>query len=257
VRINLADTNTKLALYYNYKKANDTINTVSYFRFSSGGTTNAVSANANYIKRVHSGSQLTNFTSNTGNDSLAFMQTSPGTYATIQIPGLKLLPNAIIHRAELLTFGAASVTPLDPISTPPRFLLLSGYDTFTKPAFNIPNDFSASSNTVSNIETFGGYLMQKDVSGVGVVWAYTFNLSRYVQGIVTRKDTSFTLRLSAPSNDSLIYSPPYLTGATFRTFYVTPTYSNNVAIGRVVLGGGGMHKKNPVRMRLRIIYSKI
>jgi hypothetical protein len=185
------------------------------------------------------------------------MQTSPGTFVTIKIPDLKLLPNIIVHRAELLTFGASSVTPLDPVSTPPRFLLLSGYDTFTKPVFNIPNDFSASSNTVSNIETFGGYIMQKDVSGAGVVWAYTFDLSRYVQGIVTRKEPSFTLRLSAPSNDSLIYSPPYLTGAAFKTFYVIPTNANTVGIGRVVLGGGGMRKDNPMRMRLRIIYSKI
>jgi hypothetical protein len=98
--------------------------------------------------------------------------------------------------------------------------------------------------------------MDKAVAGASVK-AYTFDVSRYVQGIVTRNDSNYTLRLYAPVNDSLKYTPPYPASATFPTYYIAPTNANNIAAGRVRLGGGGLHKDNPLRMRLRIIYSRI
>ena len=106
VRINLLDTNTKLALFYNYKIPNSANRSagVSYFRFSTGSATSTVpySGNANYIKRDYNASKLmSNISDANKNDSLLFLQTSPGTFATIKIPGLSNLQNAIIHRAEL------------------------------------------------------------------------------------------------------------------------------------------------------------
>ncbi|MCW3106611.1 MAG: hypothetical protein JWQ09_1117 [Segetibacter sp.] len=261
IRINLADTNTKLALFYNYQikdsSAGKRDTTVSYFRFSDGTTSVPVSGNANYIKRDRNGSQLKQYFENTTrNDSLVFIQTMPGTFTTIKIPGLSRFPNAIIHRAELLTFQAPDVSALDLLLTPPRYLLLSGYDSTNKVKTNIKNDFIVSAGT-TNISTFGGYLMEKEVPPYGIVKAYSFDMSRYVQGIVSRKDSSYTLRLSAPGNDSLQYSDPYPSPIAISTFYVVPSNANNVADGRVRLGGGGMRKENQLRMRLRIIYSKI
>jgi hypothetical protein len=259
VRINLLDTNTKLALFYDYhvkdSAATKRDTGVSYFRFSDG-TSTAVSGNANFIKRDRSGSQLQMFTNTNRNDSLVFIQTMPGTFATLKIPGLRDLPNAIIHRAEFLTFQAPEFSGMDLIMTPPRYLLLSSYDSTNKVKTNIPNDFIVSSGS-SNISSFGGYIMEKEVAGYGIVKAYTFEMTRYVQGIVTRKDSSYSLRLSAPSNDSLRYTAPYPATTAGSTFYFTPEIANNVADGRVRLGGGGLSRQNQLRMRLRIIYSKI
>jgi hypothetical protein len=258
IRINLLDTNTKLALFYKYKKTDASANndtTVSYFRFSNGSVI-PVSGNANNIVRNYTGSQFSQFNNSASNAEFAFIQTAPGTFATVKIPGLRSFPNAIIHRAELLTFQAPDPSAYYNVLTPPRFLLLSSYDSVNKVKTNIPNDFILSSNGI-NLETFGGYLTRKSVPGVNAVYAYTFDLSRYVQGIVTRKDSSYTLRLTAPSNDSIRYKDPYPSTTPAAPYYLVPSNANNVAEGRVRLGGGGMSTTAPLRMRLRIIYSRI
>jgi hypothetical protein len=122
---------------------------------------------------------------------------------------------------------------------------------------NVPNDF-VSTSSGANISTFGGYRLKKNIPGYGTANGYVFDISRYVQGIVTRKERNLTLRLSAPANDSLIYTAPYpATGSATSTYYVMPSNANNVAVGRVLIGGGGMNSGNPLRMRLRIIYSRI
>jgi len=259
IRINLLDTNTKLALFYKYHvkdSAATKIDTaVSYFRFSDG-TSTTVSGNANYIERSYAGSLFAKFNDRSRNDSLVFIQSSPGTFATVKIPRLREFPNAIIHRAELLTFQAPDFDPYFNVFTPPRFMLLSGYDSTNKLKINVPNDFIISSTGI-NLETFGGYLAQKGVPGYNAIYAYTFDLTRYTQGIVTRKDSSMTLRLSAPSNDSLRYTEPYPSTISATTYYIVPSGANNVADGRVRLGGGGMSRNSPLRMRFRIIYSPI
>lgn len=264
VRINLLDTNTKLALYYNYHVKDSAASvrdtSVSYFRFSDG-TSNSVSGSGNYIKRDRSGSALAQYVS-TGNparnDTVVYMQTMPGTFATVKIPGLRMLPNMIIHRAELLTFQAPDQDPYYQSLNPPRYLLLSSYDSVNKVQKNVPNDFILDLSSGSpNISTFGGFLREQAVPDYGIVKAYSFDLSRYVQGIVSRKDSSYTLRLSAPSNDSLRYMNPYPATTPSSTYFVTPHTANNVADGRVRLGGGGMNHSSQLRMRLRIIYSKL
>lgn len=260
VRVNLLDTNTKLALFYNYKipdSANKSAD-VSYFRFSTGSAAIPVSASANYIKRDYDGSKLRNSLDTDINDSLLYIQTSPGTFATVKIPGLSGLENAIIHRAELTVFEAPDVLYPNPLLTPPRFLLLSGYDSVNKVKTNVPNDFIVSASSGMNTPTFGGYIFEKNVPGYGTLKAYSFDLSRYVQGIVTRKDKNLKLILSAPGNDSLQYTDPYpATASSSSTWYLTTLNANNVADGRVVLKGGGLNVGNPLRMRLRIIYSRI
>jgi hypothetical protein len=42
------------------------------------------------------------FTTTSKPDSLVYVQTSPGSYVRVRIPGLQALSNRIIHRAELI-----------------------------------------------------------------------------------------------------------------------------------------------------------
>ncbi len=251
IRINLSDTNTKLALFYNYNTLGGTRQSVvSYFRFNLNGTTQT-SGSANIISRQRTGSQVASFLStNKPNDSLVFIQTSPGTYANIRIPGLATLPNSIIHRADLIMEQIPDAD--DKMLTPPRYLLLTAYDSVNKRKTNVPNDYVIE-QTGANVASFGGFLSYKETT-LGRVGYYDFNLTRYVQGIVTRKDTSYNLRLYAPSNDSIAYRLPYPSTGLIYTSYIAPTSANYIADGRVRLGGGDNKR---LRMRLRIIYSRL
>jgi len=161
-----------------------------------------------------------------------------------------------VHRAELITEQVpddANLLTTEKQMLPPRYLLLSVYDSVNKIKRNIPNDYTLSS-TGPNTGDFGGYLVSKAVPGYDKIASYTFTLTRYVQGIVTRKDTSFTLRLSAPANDSLSYKTPYPDLTVPGISYISPSTANDPADGRIRLGGG-THTR--FRMRLRVIFSRI
>lgn len=256
IRINLLDTNTKLALYYSTRVDGAAVRdtNVSYFRFNTnGGTT--TSANANFIKRERSGSQLQQFVNTGQNDSLIFIQTSPGSYSTLKIPNLSTFRNALVHRAEITITQAPADANLDALLYPPRYLLLTAYDSINKRKINVPNDYQISSDG-TNLLSFGGYLTKKTVSGIGTAGVYNFNLTRYVQGILTRHDASYPLRIYAPSNDSLMYTAPYpFNSPTPVASYISTGSANNIAEGRVRLFGGG--GQSQLRIRLRIIYSEL
>ncbi len=255
LKISLSDTNTKFALYYSTSSTGATKRdtSVSYFTFNTG-----TSGDANLLTRDRSGSEMSKHITTTSKpDSLVYVQTSPGTYVRIRIPGLQGLSNRIIHRAELIAEQVpddANLLTLETQMLPPRYLLLTRYDSSISSKRNIPNDYSISSSSGPNISTFGGFVTAKSILGYDKVYAYNFDLSRYVQGIVTRKDTSFTLRLSAPVNDSLRYTPPYPANTVQSVYYITPSIGNEPGDGRVRLGGG-THSR--FRMRLRIIFSRI
>ncbi|MES2372621.1 MAG: DUF4270 family protein [Bacteroidota bacterium] len=254
LKINLVDTNSKFSLFYSSSSTGATIRdtSVAKFSFASGSA-----GHYNRVIRDKSGSEAaTHFTTTSKPDSLVYVQTSPGSYVRVRIPGLQSLSNRIIHRAELIAEQVPydPNRPLDEFLLPPRYLLLSRYDSSIKTLKNIPNDYSISSEGTPNISSFGGYLSSKSINGYDKVGSYTFDLSRYVQGIVTRKDTSYTLRLTAPSNDSLSYTPPYPNNLTSQLFYMTPSIGNDLGDGRVRLGGG-THSR--FRMRLRVIFSRL
>lgn len=256
IRINLLDTNTKLALFYNYKKKDTALaitREVSYFRFYPGPQ---ISASANYIHRDRSGTTAQNSFNSGVNDDKIYVQTTPGTFATIKTPALLSFPNAIIHRAELVAIQVPETNILFKKLAPPDFLLLSRYDSTNKFKRNIPNDLVISGSQ-DNFTTFGGYIIGRTIASETVA-SYNFDLTRYIQGVVTRKDSVFTLRLSAPTNDSLFYTSPYPSNIFGGIHYILPSVANNAAVGQVVLGGGGAGAATaPYRMRLRIIYSKL
>jgi hypothetical protein len=255
LKINLTDTNSRFSLYYSSSSTGATQRdtSVAHFAFST-----ASSGDANLITRDRTGSDIAKHITTTSKpDSLVYVQTSPGTYVRIKIPGLQSLSNRIIHRAELIAEQVPDDATLGTIETqmlPPRYLLLSRFDSAIGIKRNIPNDYTIGSDGTQNISVFGGFLTSKSINGYDRVGAYNFDVSRYVQGIVTRKDTSFTLRLSAPSNDSLSYTPPYPVNTSSLIHYIAPATANAPADGRVRLGGG-THSR--FRMRLRIIFSRI
>ncbi len=252
--INMLDTNTKLALYYNSNTTGATTRdtNVVYFRFN-----NFSCGDANYITRSRSGSEVAGrLTTTSKPDSMVYVQASPGTYVRIRIPNLDKLNNRIIHKAELITEQVpddANLMTIDNFMAPPRLLLLSIYDSVNAIKRNIPNDYSIGTNGPNTI-SFGGYLNYKTVTGYDRLAGYNFDLTRYLQGIVTRNDTSFVMRLTAPTNDSIRYSPAYPNSFVSRVFFLNPSIGNLVGNGRVRLGGGSNTR---FRMRLRIVYSKL
>jgi len=255
VKINLLDTNSKLALYYN---TNSTALTETYtrdtavvnFKFSiySNG-------DVNFIQRNRTGSESVKHIGKT-NDSLVYVQTSPGTMVKVKIPGLKNFANKIIHRAELLAeqVPTAGSTSLEAQFLPPRYLFLGVYDTTTKSIRNVPNDFTGTTNA-SSFTQFGGRLIYQSINGYDNVASYNFNVSRYVQGVISRTDSLFDFRIIAPVNDSISLVPPYPYNKQAPTQdYLTTAIGNQAASGRVVLGGGSRSK---FRMRLHIYYSDL
>jgi hypothetical protein len=251
--INLGDTNTKLALYYStaYSSGTTRDTVVTYLRFNT-----TTSGHANYIYQNRTGSELAKHLSSIPKpDSLIYIQTMPGTGAQIRVPGLQSISNRIIHRAELTMEQVPDDAHpgVDNIMTPPRYLMLSIFDSVYMHKRNIPNDYTISTSG-PNISTMGGYITYRSDQGYDQVAAYSFNISRYVQGIASRSDTAFNLILTAPANDSIYYSLAYPNSATRANYLLTPSYTNNVANGRVRLGGGTNIR---FRMRLRIVYSKI
>lgn len=247
--VGLNDVRTRLEVHYRGKN-NGPIDT-TYSLWNIITTTSTVvtnSATATYINRDRTGSEYSNPTT----DEL-FLQTTPGTYATLKIPDLSIFQNSIIHRAEL---QITQIPPMNPLIPAPQYLYLDALDTGNTARYiPIPYDLRATApyDPYSTDPAFFFPAGGIDFSYYGgdrrttidpltgqPINYYVFNLSRYVQNIVTNHNANYTLRLSAPYE--LSYS-----GYTF-------AYNNLLAYGQVKVGNGN----NPnYRMIMRIVYSKI
>ncbi len=258
LKIGLQDANTKLALYYHYQlkdTAAIVIDTnVRYF------TVKASSAHSNYILIDRGMAEINaylppNNDTTIKNDNWVYLQAGPGTYATITVDknALASMPNAIIHRAELLMEQATDAS--DTYFTPPYLFLLAKNDTsrFLIPGTDTTNiataDAIVSSTYVANYNDFGGIprLNQSNNS------LYAFNVSKYVQGIVTKHNRQHPFVVYVPYNKpfQLLESVPN----TSSRGYVTSSPINTAGAGRVRLYGGGEDITNNHRMRLHIVYS--
>jgi len=196
---------------------------------------------ANIIRRTPMNDYLANVTNGTDNDEKLYIQSAPGSYAEVKIPGLDLLDNRVIHRAELIFEKYPST---DLFFNPPTLMFVDAFSTTGDSAFTIRNDFVP-------VNASPGY----DVNLLGGIYRnnqYVFNLTRYVQSIVTKKLRNYTLRVYAPFTTQPNYMIDNTDQAGLRTFILV---NSPVAAGRVVLYGGG--STDPRRVRLRIIYSKI
>jgi hypothetical protein len=231
---------TRLYIYYRSNRGATVDTAVAEFAFTSSSSTRS----ANIIRRNINGS---NFAANVSNpdkvQDRVYVQSSPGSFVSVYVPALKTLSNRVVHKAELLVSRIPSQE--DNIFTPP-VLFLDLIDSVRNVNKTIPNDFTADfSNGSYNVGSFGGNIKQDE---------YRFDISRHLQGIVSRSDTAYSFRLYAPFYTLSNYSIPNI-----RPLQITrpplPYFVNSrVAAGRVVLAGGN-HSTN--RMRIRIIYSKI
>jgi hypothetical protein len=243
LQIGLTDANTKLALYYRVdNRAGGKDTSVKYFKLSQYSST------SNYIKRDRAGAEVVPFLANSAtNDSLLHVQTAPGTYVTIKVPGLSTFPNAIIHRAELV-MQQVRHSNLDDVLTPPA-LFLSAYSQDSASRFLIPFANSFSTGTIENLGEFGTYPFKKTDANNNTIYAYNFDLTRYAQQTVTTKSKNYNLVLFAPHTDFV-----RLAEKTQGSITLPSSQFNPPGVGRVRLGGG-THSKQP--MKLRIIYSRL
>lgn len=256
--VNLADTNTKLEVHLRIKNAGKIDTTYKSFRVSSTyGVTIKKSSTANQIIRDKSGtpSALPN-----GNE--IYLQTQPGTYASITIPQLTNYSNRIIHRAELIIEQVPDNPFYDSIFNTPNYLYLDLKDTANvtpvryKPLYYDlnPNTFYDPDYNTSpffptggtDFSYFGGFARRKTGPFGGNIIYYNINLSRYVQRMVISQGANYELRLFPAF---LFHYPQYSQGSIG---YIP--FNNSVALGRVRVGSG----TNPdYTMRLRIIYSPV
>jgi uncharacterized protein DUF4270 len=235
LEINLLDTATHLSLYYHTLDGKDTFTR----RFSPNSLT---SASSNTIIRDYQNTPIPSYISSANtNDDLIFMQTSPGTYANLNISSVKSMQNVIVHRAEILMYQVPDVS--DALLTPPNLFLAAHKQDSTR-RFAVPYDLVFNGSAYSNLTQFG---VAPKYEANSKMAHYSFDVSRYVQNVITRKDTLFNLVLYAPYNQYLFPNDS--------TLYALPIASpslNNVGVGRVRLGGGNNEQ---YKMRLHIVYS--
>jgi hypothetical protein len=212
---------------------------VRYFRFQ------GAVAQAQLVTRDHSAGQIQTYLTNstTVEDSLVFIQNTPGSFAKIKIPALSTLSNRVVHRAELIVDEVYD--PSDKLFPPPELLYLDAYDTSKASYRTIPFDLGFDFSGNLNAGTFGMVGRPAIVNG-NTITEWRLNITRYVQHIVTNHNTNYELRLFSPNYLREIYTG----NESVQQFNVNST----VAKGRVRVGGGNHSTQ---RMRLRIIYSKI
>jgi hypothetical protein len=188
-------------------------------------------------------------------DPVLYIQGSPGTFANLKIPGLSGLSNRVIHRAELIAEQLYDIS--DSTYRPPEYLYLDAADptiTSTNYKFRtIPYDLTYTSSGALNLGAFGCVpVITTDAQG-NKIRSWKFNISRYVQHVLTGTQRLYDLRLSAPfSLNEEFGIPP---GTDTRVgILVNPT----IVKGRVrIVGNTGPTDNNPQRIRLRLIYSKL
>ena len=200
---------------------------------------------ANIISRIPGGNYAANLSNGTAEDELLYIQSTPGSYASIRIPELDNFENSAIHRAELIVTRVPST--LDNIFTPPAQLFLDKLSANGDTAYALEKDFQLGQGLNANWEQFGGNL-RRDGS-------YRFNITGHVQDIITRDSSNRTLRLYAPV-ETTILSNQRVAGSANTLGNVIIAVLPRAADGRVVVGGGN-HPDPNVRMRLRIVYSKL
>lgn len=254
--ISLADAATRLEVHFRKKTAGtgklDSVYN-SLFGSAGNGLNIAPSGTANNIIRNRAGTPSHNNVSPTEH----YLQTSPGTFVNLSIPGLTGMTNRIIHRAQITIEQIPDNAVYDGIFTVPPFLYLDLKDSTATPNWKpVYFDLNPSTHYDPDFKTgfpffpnggidfnyFGGNAKTK-TGPAGKINYYEFNITRYVQQLVTKQKTNYAMRLWAPYN---ITYPQY-------SKVIIP-YSNPVAYGRVKIGSGS----NPdYKMRLTIIYSNV
>ena len=245
---NLTGANTKLALYYHYRNPPNQVNTVRYFSFNT-----SICGNANYIKRDYTSFPIATALSGgtTTPDDLLYIQAIPGTFARIKMPDLSTVTNRVVHRAELIVEQIPH--PLsDPKFYNPEMLFLDVLDTALKDYRYMPYDFTIDQSGSPNLASFGAIGKATTDGGGNAIQVWKFNMTRYIQNVLTKKEPVHDLRLFAPYIVDDTYKP---SASSVGGVYLIGVNSS-VARGRVRVAGGNFADPTK-KLRLRIIYSKI
>jgi hypothetical protein len=251
---NLTDSSSKLEIHYRRKNGGVPDTVYSSFKVATAfGSSISPSATADNIIR----NRPTQITNPPAAPTEIYLQTTPGTFANLSIPALSTLSNRIIHRAEVIIEQIPFSQPSDGYFSPPNFLYMDLKDTGTtdkwkpiyfdlNPTVGYDPDFKVNSyypGAGIDFGYFGGFVRDKtDKFGTPIKY-YNFNITRYVQQIVTKHTNNYPLRLYAPYD--LVY-PQYAADLI--------PFNNRLAQGRVKVGSGSNANYT---MRLRIVYSKL
>lgn len=251
----LSDVGSGIQVFYRAKKGafQDTLETRIGTTFRCG--------HAVRFDRNRNGAEVNNFITPDPEIGAAqvFIQSAPGIHASIRIPGLDTLTNKLIHRAELnmvdITTGNGSLEA-------PTALYLDA-ESKTQPGVyrGIPYDLSPFTPYFCyptggiDFDYFGGIAKKRSIGG-NPFNTYSFNITRYLQSVISRGEPSFNFRLSAPfllfyrecNNPDLSFGNQFFPFKAGNIFLVPP------GRGQIKLGGGN-HPDPRYRMQLRIIYS--
>jgi hypothetical protein len=227
-------TNTKLIVYFRVTKngLKDTTSTEFY---------HTTLGQANIIRRQAFNGWANYLGNGLPNDDNIYLQSFPGSYASLKIPALDTFKNAVIHRAELIAYPLRSNQ--DAIFVQPLGLFLDRVTNTADTAFTFDVDMDVQGSGFDftyNYSGFGGGLKSDST--------YRFTLSKHVQDIITLKKPNHTLRLYAPVR-AFVFSNRFNRASQM---YI----ADKAAYGRVVLGGGN-YAITGKRMRLRMVYSKL
>jgi hypothetical protein len=219
--------NTKLTVYFRYGKSDTS--SFDFYHVLNGQT--------NYIDRQNGGNYLTYL--NNGAADKIYLQSSPGSYVSIKIPQLDTFSNKVIHLAEIVATKIPSAS--DDVFTVPSQLMLDRTNIGTPDtSFILENDLVTDISGIVGFSSFGGRLLSDNT--------FRFNITRYVQSIITKHEPNDTLRIYAPLQTTVFNS-------TYNT-YLSVAVLDAIAKGRVVLGGGS-YPDSAMRLKLRIIYSNL
>jgi len=242
--------------YFNFSTSHLSL----YLRSASAGTADTSVLNfaltgysglSNSIIRERGTSEITNhLTNSTTGDTILYIQTSPGTYALLNIPGLNGLSNRVINRAELIVDQVYSSNSSNDIFDAPINLSIEVKDsTLVNGSYiQIPCDFSGT-ELQTGFAHLGGQLKTITDNAGQSIGEYRFNISRYLQSIVTKGKSNLTLRLSAPNylTNTSIYND--WCGQPIGPFSILKNY---IGDGRVKLNGTN---NSTTRIRLHVVYS--
>jgi Domain of unknown function (DUF4270) len=243
---------TKLIIYYKATiNGKDSLSSVEFFHtpivpvILYHNPANYENGQANFISRGPSLGNSGAVLNNTNPvEPVLYVQSAPGSYVSITIPGLDNFGNKIIHRAEIIATRIPSAS--DNIFFPPPRLLLDRINANNDSAYLFEKDLVLGSDGSVGWDVFGGTL-KSDI--------YRFNITRYVQGIVTRHERNDVLRLWAPLR-AYEFDVNEPTSSSPKGSYIQLPVNSRIAEGRVVLGGGNNPNPN-ARLRLRIVYSNL
>ena len=233
-----------------------------YMRYTNGGTADTSVINfgltgysglSNSIIHDRGTSEITNhLTHPVSGDSLLYIQTGPGTYASLTIPSLAGLSNRVINRAEIIIDQVYSDNTLNNIFSAPLNLYLETSD----PSINngkyipIPCDFTGAELS-NNFQYMGGQLINTTNSAGQSIAEYHLNITRYAQAIISKGKQLNILKLSAPQYVINTGSYTDWCGQGIGPFSAP---RNVISDGRVVLNGTN---NTPTRIRLHLVYTKL